>query len=220
MPEKKASLLQFRKRKDQKAIAKAEKTGGDVIIRSKGKISDPTGGKKPLERGTKIIMQRKAPTAPTASKLKTTVTPGMDRKTTKTYIKGDFNPDYVHDRETTPALIKKLKEDPEKGGARMKAQSEGKTSYIFRGKHEYSGRNQRVHEDTPKLDVKVGKVDITPGSNATSHTKVIRPKPVKDGAKTPPARKLPRAKWLTNKESKGYTKGEKRRKKTQAGYGH
>lgn len=167
-----------RRAKDAQAMQQAQQTGGSVTIRSKNKIANPTSPGRTLPRGSQVTYTK----TPTVTKAPDTVTPGkrsvtVSKTTRDVYHPGDMQGNKVHDRPTTMALGKSMREAPAKTSQRMSAQSEGKTQYTTpSGKTEYSGRIEKRHTYETKVTkepdrMKIGKVSM--GQKTTAS--VIQP---------------------------------------------
>lgn len=164
-PYRKINLLS-RKAKDEKGLASI-KNGGDYVIRSKNKISNPTNPSQTLSRGSKVSVRTKSDLITKSSTSPTTYKSATIDVPKSKFVPGDMQKD-VKDRPTTMALGKQLREDPKKTATRMDAQSKGKISYAGGGKEEYSGRIQKSYEPR-KINVPV------PGKTIVSKEKVITP---------------------------------------------
>ena len=164
-PYRKINLLS-RKAKDEKGLASI-KNGGDYVIRSKNKISNPTNPSQTLSRGSKVSVRTKSDVITKSSTSPTTYKSATIDVPKSKFVPGDMQKS-VKDRPTTMALGKQLREDPKKTATRMDAQSKGKISYTGGGKEEYSGRIQKSYEPR-KINVPV------PGKMSTSKETVITP---------------------------------------------
>jgi hypothetical protein len=163
------SIFKSKKRKaDEAELAKLKEAGEGQYKTTARRATDASG--KTLKRKTTVTMKKKEVNA--GYKTETSPDTKVEGKTTTKFVAGDYNPNKVVDRPTTPELIRKLKESPAKGGARMQAQKEGKTSYLYKGKHEYSGRKETTKE--PDTIIK-GTTTRTPVKKTVTETSYHRP---------------------------------------------
>lgn len=157
-----------RKGKDKAALESLKEEPGEYTIRSRNKVADPTKPGSTLPRGSRVTT-----TMQSTDVVKTQKTPDTSREVTidvpKTeYKPGDMQTGGVRDRKTTIPLGALLKEKPAKTQMRIDAQKEGKTSYNYKGKEEYSGRNETTY--TPK------KISVpVPGKETYSKETVTNP---------------------------------------------
>lgn len=157
-----------------------------------------------LPKGSNVTVAKKVET-------KTTTVPMPDKTETKKYqvqvrkfVGGDYQ-DKPIDRPTTMALGKQLGENRAKTMVRMQAQKEGKTSYDFNGKKEYSGRIETttkpvtVEKKVLQKPMVISQPIIKKSVNVT--------KPVAPAAKVINRKQeFKNAPWTdSKKETKGYT---------------
>jgi hypothetical protein len=205
--------LRSRKEKDKRNIAAAKSApyGGDVIIKSKNKISSPTNSSKTLPRGAQVSFRN----VNQVTKKPDVVTPAKEYKVTKTtpekkiFVAGDHNPPGkpTIDRPTTPSLGKALKESPPKTQTRMTAQSKEQPSYDYKGKKEYSGRFETIPAKTVTQKKTVPSLKMAGESYSVPKNQVIvkRPTANPDEGITR-SRVAKHVKWLgTRKTTKGLT---------------
>ena len=172
--------------------------------------------KRPVNGKTTVMKPQAAgatfkQVSPSGSSVSTSVAMG---KPEKRFIPGDFNSKRPIDRSTTPAVGASLGENPAKTQARMSAQSEGKTSYNFGGKPEYSGRTEtrRMPELSTSAKVVPAKFKMSTSTPASSGTVSVTSKKLPSSGKMMKKRKLPRVPYF---EGKGYGHN----KRTESGHG-
>jgi len=223
-PDRPYSRINFRSRKEKDkrniAAAKAAPHGGDVIIKSRNKIADPANKGRMLPRGSQVNFRnvsqtiKKPDTTVPAKKYTTSSTIPAKNK----FVAGDYNPPGkpTVDRPTTPALGKQLREPASKTQARMDAQKEGRTSYDYKGRKEYSGRVETTPAKTVTSEKSIPALTIKGESYTTPKAQVMTKAPVfgqdKGLTRKADAKHVP---WLSSrKETKGLTSKPNTRGKT------
>lgn len=135
-----------RKAKDLRDLKNANASGGQVTIRSKNKITNPSNPSQTLGRGSTVTVTQR----PVITQDKPKVTPGAKSTTvtrTDSFVPGDMSENKRIDRPTTPELGKSFRENPAKTQQRIGAQAKKETSYTTpSGKKEYSGRIKSTYE--------------------------------------------------------------------------
>lgn len=195
-PFKKINLLS-RKAKDEKGMA-AIAQGGDYTIRSKGKIQSPVNPKETLARGSKVHVGTKNETLSATFKSPDTEQEKTYNVPQKKFVPGDISrmtgfehretsqghmdkatmstgKETVHDRPTTPHMGKVQNESAAKTNARIEAQNQGKTSYNYKGKEEYSGRHEVINKPVTVKTKVPGKVTVVKQTITRPHTTVTKP---------------------------------------------
>lgn len=218
--------LLSRKQKDQRSLAAANESpnGGDVIIRSKGKIANPNNPTQTLSRGAQVSVRPRTETV----KHPDINTPAQyeDRQvphTKETFKPGDSNPK-IKDRETTIALGKQLRENPEKTATRIKVQramGSGGTpeqagakrigdaiAYSHgKSKDEYAGRMEKSTEMKTER-VMTAPAKTIPGRSETISRKqtIVHEHPMSPDQGLKRSRTAAHVPWLGSKsQTKGYT---------------
>lgn len=210
-PYPKFNLLS-RKKKDEKnldAMKKAMSSGGSYsFIKKSKKPLEVAPGKVATKRGSEVKGSSKTTSKFSGPPAK--VTSGVAiGKTTKDYTPADVRTGHAaYGKESktkpTPQFVKdaqaKKQDIVHKGGKPYRA---GFTTI----KKEPDQFKMSVKTTMPKLERKT-----------TETVTVKNPKPKGSRGESFPKRKIPRVEFLRNKDAKGVTTGERKRKKTQSGY--
>ena len=210
-PFRKINLLS-RKTKDERGLASIQ-GGGEYTIKSRKKIPNPKNPSEMLPRGSNVSVATK--TENVQHEL-----PKPDKVTQKTYdlpvrkfIAGDYQ-DKPIDRPTTMQLGKQLNENPAKTQTRMGAQAQGKTSYDFKGKKEYSGRVETTYKPVTVTKREPQKPTVISVPITKKVTNVTKPVEVK-GTVIKRKQSFENTPWTsTKKQTKGYTSNPNKGGKT------
>lgn len=225
-PFSKINLLS-RKGKDERGMASIAQ-GGDYKIRSKNKINNPNSPNQTLSRGSNVHVGMKSETISRPLSKPGTTEEKTYNVPQKKFIAGDISKmngfehnetsnghidkatmstgkETVQDRPTTPHMGSVQRENPAKTHARIEAQNQGKTSYNYKGKEEYSGRHEVGYK---QVKLKVNK----PGSHTVMTHTINRPvttitKPVKAASSYVPRKQaFENTPWTsTKKQTKAFT---------------
>jgi len=151
------------KRRDMAQMDKLQSSDKPMsFVAKSNKLTNPMTGSK-IAKGSLVrsFVKKGTNTSFTQSiKPELKMTPGS-MKVEKKFVPGDWNHpgNPIINRKTTPEIGKQMHENPAKTQARMEAQAAGKTSYNYKDKEEYSGKNEMQTTHTPaKVDLKV-KID-------------------------------------------------------------